>query len=222
MTAKPCFAVVLSGCGVYDGAEIHEAVLTLLAIDRQGGSYQCFAPDKPQMHVVNHLTGQEAPGESRNVLVESARIARGNIKPLSQFSPVEFDALVFPGGFGAAKNLCSFATQGPDCSVDPDTEKAVRAMNAAGKPIGALCIAPALMAKIFGQGIDVTIGSDEGTAKAVEAMGARHTQAGHGGVVVDKAHKMVTSPCYMLDSSISQIADGAENTVKTLLTLMGR
>jgi enhancing lycopene biosynthesis protein 2 len=222
MTAKPRFAVVLSGCGVYDGAEIHEAVLTLLAIDRQGGTYQCFAPDKPQMHVVNHLTGQEAAGESRNVLVESARIARGAIKPLSQFSPAEFDALVFPGGFGAAKNLCSFATQGPDCSVDPDTETAVRAMNAAGKPIGALCIAPALMAKIFGHGIDVTIGSDEGTAKAVEAMGARHTQAGHGGVVVDKARKMVTSPCYMLDSTISQIADGAENTVKTLLTLIGR
>lgn len=222
MTAKPRFAVVLSGCGVYDGAEIHEAVLTLLAIDRQGGAYQCFAPDKAQMHVVNHLTGQEAAGESRNVLVESARIARGAIKPLAEFSPAEFDALVFPGGFGAAKNLCTFATQGPDCAVDPDTEKAVRAMAAAGKPIGALCIAPALMARIFGAGIDVTIGTDAGTAQAIEAMGARHTQAGHGGVVVDKARKVVTSPCYMLDSSISQIADGAENTVKALLSLMGR
>lgn len=222
MTAKPRFAVVLSGCGVYDGAEIHEAVLTLLAIDRQGGTYQCFAPDRAQMHVVNHLTGQEAAGESRNVLVESARIARGAIKPLAEFNPAEVDALIFPGGFGAAKNLCTFATQGPDCAVDPDTETAVKAMAAAGKPIGALCIAPALMARIFGDGIDVTIGSDEGTAKAIEAMGARHTPAGHGGVVVDKGRKVVTSPCYMLDSSIAQIADGAENTVKALLQLLGR
>lgn len=222
MTAKPRFAVVLSGCGVYDGAEIHEAVLTLLAIDRQGGTYQCFAPDRAQMHVVNHLTGQEAAGESRNVLVESARIARGAIKPLAEFNPADVDALIFPGGFGAAKNLCTFATQGSDCVVDPDTETAVKAMAAAGKPMGALCIAPALMARIFGDGIDVTIGSDEGTAKAIEAMGARHTQAGHGGVVVDKGRKVVTSPCYMLDSSISQIADGAANTVKALLQLMGR
>lgn len=222
MTAKPRFAVVLSGCGVYDGAEIHEAVLTLLAIDRQGGTYQCFAPDRAQMHVVNHLTGQEAAGESRNVLVESARIARGAIKPLAEFNPADVDALIFPGGFGAAKNLCTFATQGPDCVVDPDTEAAVKAMAAAGKPIGALCIAPALMARIFGDGVDVTIGSDEGTAKAIEAMGARHTPAGHGGVVVDKGRKVVTSPCYMLDSSISQIADGAANTVKALLQLMGR
>jgi enhancing lycopene biosynthesis protein 2 len=222
MTAKPRFAVVLSGCGVYDGAEIHEAVLTLLAIDRRGGAYQCFAPDKPQMHVVNHLTGQEAAGETRNVLVEAARIARGDIKPLSAFDPAEYDALVFPGGFGAAKNLCTFATEGPECSVDPDAEKAVRGMNAAGKPIGALCIAPALMARIFGAGVDVTIGKDEGTAKAIEAMGARHTQAGHGGVVVDKTRRLVTSPCYMLDSTIAQIADGAENTVKALLQLMGR
>ncbi|EME70343.1 isoprenoid biosynthesis protein [Paramagnetospirillum caucaseum] len=222
MTAKPRFAVVLSGCGVYDGAEIHEAVLTLLAIDRQGGTYQCFAPDRAQMHVVNHLTGQEAAGESRNVLVESARIARGNIKSLAEFDASQVDALILPGGFGAAKNLCTFATQGPDCTVDSDTEKAVKAMAAAGKPMGALCIAPALMARIFGDGIDVTIGNDEGTATAIEAMGARHTKAAHGGVVVDKGHKVVTSPCYMLDSSISQIADGAENTVKALLQLLGR
>ncbi|TAN69785.1 MAG: isoprenoid biosynthesis protein ElbB [Magnetospirillum sp.] len=221
MSTKPKFAVVLSGCGVYDGSEIHEAVLTLLAIDRLGGSYQCFAPDRAQMHVVNHLTG-EASGESRNVLVESARIARGQIRDLAHFRPAEFDALVFPGGFGAAKNLCSFAVDGPDCSVDPATGTAVKAMAAAGKPIGALCIAPALMAKVLGDGVDVTIGDDPGTAQAVEAMGARHKVAGHGQVVVDHKRKLVTSPCYMLDSTISQIAEGAENTVKTLLTLMGK
>lgn len=221
MPAKPKFAVVLSGCGVYDGAEIHEAVLTLLAIDRLGGSAQCFAPDRAQMHVVNHLTG-EPSGESRNVLVESARIARGRIKDLAGFKPAEFDAMVFPGGFGAAKNLCSFAVDGPDCSVDPATEAAVKAMAAAGKPIGALCIAPALMAKILGDGVGLTIGDDAGTAQAVEAMGAKHQVAGHGQVVVDHKHKLVTSPCYMLEATISQIAEGAENTVKALLALMGK
>ncbi|OAN54137.1 isoprenoid biosynthesis protein ElbB [Paramagnetospirillum marisnigri] len=221
MSAKPKFAVVLSGCGVYDGAEIHEAVLTLLAIDRQGGSYQCFAPDRDQLHVVNHLTG-EATGETRNVLVEAARIARGAIKPVTAFSPEDFDALIFPGGFGAAKNLCSFAVDGPGCSVDPGVEAAVKAMAKAGKPIGALCIAPALLAKILGDGVTVTIGNDPGTAEAIEAMGAKHTVAGHGGVVVDQARKLVTSPCYMLESSIGQIADGAENTVRTLIGLLGK
>ncbi|CAA7616208.1 isoprenoid biosynthesis protein with amidotransferase-like domain [Candidatus Terasakiella magnetica] len=221
MSAKVKFAVVLSGCGVYDGAEIHEAVLTLLAIDRQGGTYQCFAPNIPQMHVVNHLTGEPA-SESRNVLVEAARIARGNIKDLAQFKAADFDALIFPGGFGAAKNLCTFAVAGPDCAVDPATENAVKAMAAAGKPMGALCIAPALMAKIFGDGIKVTIGDDPGTALAIDKMGAHHHNAGHGQVVVDARYKVVTSPCYMLDSSINQIAEGAENTVRALLGLLGR
>ena len=219
MSAKPKFAVVLSGCGVYDGAEIHEAVLTLLAIDRQGGSYQCFAPNRDQLHVVNHLTG-EASGETRNVLVEAARIARGQIKDLTSFNPADFDILIFPGGFGAAKNLCSFAVDGPDCTVDPATETAIKAMAAAAKPIGALCIAPALMAKVLGHGVALTIGDDAGTAEAVEAMGAKHSNTAAGQVVVDQAAKLVTSPCYMLDSSISQIAEGAENTVKALISLM--
>ena len=219
MSAKPKFAVVLSGCGVYDGSEIHEAVLTLLAIDRQGGSYQCFAPNRDQMHVVNHLSG-EATGETRNVLVEAARIARGQIKDLASFTPADFDALIFPGGFGAAKNLCSFAVDGPDCTVDPTTEAAIKSMAAAAKPIGALCIAPALIARVLGHGVSLTIGDDAGTAQAVEAMGAKHSNTAAGQVVVDQAAKLVTSPCYMLDSSISQIADGAENTVKALLGLM--
>ena len=220
MPAQPKFAVVLSGCGVYDGAEIHEAVLTLLAIDRHGGTSQCFAPDRPQLHVVNHLTG-EATAESRNVLVEAARIARGAIEPLSAFDAARFDVLIFPGGFGAAKNLCTFAVAGPECTVDPDTERAVKAMAQAGKPIGALCIAPALIAKILGQG-DVTIGSDAGTAQAIEAMGAHHQPTAPTQVVVDRAHKLVTSPCYMLDSSIAQIADGADNAVRALIDLIER
>lgn len=218
--SQPSFAVILSGCGVYDGAEIHEAVLTLLAIDRAGGRYQCFAPDMDQMHVVNHVTGQPSD-ETRNVLVEAARIARGAILPLSQFRAADFDALIFPGGFGAAKNLCGFAVDGPDCAVNPDVEQAVRQAHAAQKPIGALCIAPALLARILGK-VTVTIGDDEGTALAIQAMGAAHTNAGHGQIVVDQDNRLVTSPCYMLDASISQIADGAAATVQALIAMGGR
>ncbi len=216
--SKPRFAVVLSGCGVYDGAEIHEAVLTLLAIDRAGGTYQCFAPDIAQMHVVNHLTGQET-GESRNVLVEAARIARGAIKPLSDFQAGDFDAIVFPGGFGAAKNLCSFAVAGPDCTVDADVERAIKDMRAASKPIGALCISPAILARVLG-GVELTIGNDSGTAAALEKMGAHHVDRSHGEIAVDAAAKVVTTPCYMLDASIGQIADGAQAVVNKLIELI--
>jgi enhancing lycopene biosynthesis protein 2 len=218
MTTKPCFAVVLSGCGVNDGTEIHEAVLTMLAIDRRGGRYQCLAPDVKQLDVVDHLTGQ-ATSESRNVLVESARIARGKIKNLATFNPAEYDALVFPGGFGAAKNLSSFAVDGPDCSVNPEVERAIKGMVALGKPVGALCISPVLLARVLGA-VELTIGDDAGTAAAVEQMGASHHAAGHGQVVVDAARRVVTSPCYMLDATISQIAEGADNVVKELLALV--
>lgn len=212
-------AVVLSGCGVYDGAEIHEAVCTLLAIDRAGAEAVCFAPNVPQAHVVNHLTGEEA-AETRNVLAESARIARGKVADLATFDAATVDALIFPGGFGAAKNLCDFAFKGPDCTVNPDVEKAVRAMRDAGKPIGALCIAPAILAKLFGaEGVELTIGSDAGTAAALETLGARHSVTGHGEIVTDRRLKIVTSPCYMLDASLAQIAEGAENTVRALIGL---
>ena len=213
-------AVVLSGCGVYDGAEIHEAVCTLLAIDRAGAEAVCFAPNVPQAHVVNHLTGEEA-AETRNVLAESARIARGKVADLATFDAATVDALIFPGGFGAAKNLCDFAFKGADCTVNPDVEKAVRAMRDAGKPIGALCIAPAILAKLFGaEGVELTIGSDAGTAAALETLGARHSVTGHGEIVTDRRLKIVTSPCYMLDANLVQIAEGAENTVKALVDLV--
>lgn len=216
--AKVTFAVVLSGCGVYDGSEIHEAVLSLLAIDRAGAGYRCFAPDIDQMHVVNHLTGQ--PGdETRNVLVEASRIARGAIAPLDELDVAQVDALLFPGGFGAAKNLCDFAVKGPDCVVDAGVARVIRAAHAAGKPIGALCIAPALVARVLGD-VTVTIGDDSGTAQAIAAMGATHQAAGHAQVVVDRAHKVVTTPCYMLDASISQIADGAAGVVAGVLSLL--
>jgi enhancing lycopene biosynthesis protein 2 len=218
--SKPVFAVVLSGCGVYDGSEIHEAVLTLLAIDRQGGVARCFAPDIAQSDVVDHLRGQ-AVAESRNVLVESARIARGHIQPLSAFDPARVDAIVFPGGFGAAKNLSTFAALGPDCAVLPEVETAIAGMIALGKPVGALCIAPALLARVLA-GVELTVGNDAGTVQTVEKMGARHVEAGHGQAVIDRARKVVTSPCYMLDASIAQIADGADAVVRALIGLMAR
>ena len=210
-------AVVLAGCGVYDGAEIHEATLTMLAISQQGASYQCFAPDIDQAHVVNHFTGQEM-NESRNVLVESARIARGNIKALSEYSPADYDAIIFPGGFGVAKNLCTFAFDGPECSVNPEVEKAIRSTVVAEKPVGALCISPALIARVLVD-VEVTIGQDKGTAEGIEAMGARHVQTTHGEIVVDQKYKVITTPCYMLDATISQNADGANNVVTKLLEL---
>jgi len=222
MTQPLRFAVILSGCGVYDGAEIHESVLTLLAIDRLGGTAVIFAPDRPQLHVVNHKTGAVAEGEHRNVLVEAARIARGAIHDLATFDAAGIDALILPGGFGAAKNLCDFALAGAECTVDPATERAVRATHAAGKPIGALCIAPVLLARILGDGARVTIGDDSGTAQAIETMGAAHQTAGRGEVVVDERLRLATSPCYMLDSPISVIADGAEATVRALIRLAGR
>jgi enhancing lycopene biosynthesis protein 2 len=212
------FAVFLSGSGVYDGSEIHEAVSVLLAIDKMGGKYQCFAPDILQYHVINHLTG-EVEKEKRNVLAEAARIARGNIKKLTIFDPGEFDAVVIPGGFGVAKNLCTFAFDGPDCLVNPETETAIITAHEAGLPIGALCIAPVLIAKVLGKGV-MTIGGDEGTASAVETLGALHQITTGDEIVIDKENKIVTSPCYMLDSPLCIIAQGAENVIKALCKLM--
>jgi len=211
-------AVVLSGNGVFDGAEIHEATLTLYAIARQGAVYEIFAPDIPQHHVINHITGEEMD-ETRNVLVESARIARGKIRALSEFSARDFDALILPGGFGAAKNLSTFAFDGAACRVNPDVEKAVKEMASMGKPIGALCISPVILARILGD-VELTIGQDAGTAEAIEKMGATHTRTSHGEVVVDKKYKVVTTPCYMLDARIDQIGEGAENVVKAILGLI--
>jgi enhancing lycopene biosynthesis protein 2 len=212
------FAVVLAGCGVYDGSEIHEAVSVLLAIDKVGSVYECFAPDVSQYHVINHLTGKVV-NEVRNVLVESARIARGDVKKLSLFDPKNFDAIVFPGGFGVAKNLCTFAFDGIDCLVNPETENAIINAHEAGLPIGALCISPVLIANVLGKAA-LTIGNDIATATAIENMGAIHQNTSGSEILVDKENKIVTSPCYMLNSSISVIAQGAENVITALLQLM--
>jgi len=214
---KRNIAVVLAGCGVFDGAEIHEATLTLLAIARRGAAYRIFAPDIDQAHVINHLTGK-VMRESRNVLVESARIARGNIKALSELDVSDFDAVIFPGGFGVAKNLCTFAFEGTDCSVNPEVERVVLSAAEKGKPIGALCIAPAMITKVL-DGAKVTIGQDKGTAQAIEAMGGHHVKTTHGEIIIDEKYKLVSTPCYMLDATIDQIADGAENVVAAILKL---
>ncbi len=217
MSRNKKFAVVLSGSGVYDGSEIHEATFTLLAIDKAGCKYQCFAPDINQHHVINHLTGDEMD-ETRNVLVESARIARGNVKPLSEFKAADYDALIFPGGFGAAKNLSNLAFKGADCSVNSEVEKVTIEMVENKKPIGALCIAPAVIVRIL-EGATVTIGNDAETIGAIEKMGGEHLIKSHGEVTVDTKYKLVTTPCYMLDATISQIAEGAENVVKTIVEM---
>ena len=212
-------AVVLAGCGVMDGAEIHEAVMTLYAIDSMGGTYQLFAPNVMQHHVINHITG-EVMKESRNVLTEAARIARGKIKALTEYRTADFDALIFPGGFGVAKNLCTYAIDGPECHVDRVVEDAIRTTHKAGKPIGALCISPLLIAKVLGE-VTVTIGSDPATAADIKTLGGRHENSHHGEVVIDRKNLVVTAACYMLDSTISDIARDTNAVIKAVKELLG-
>lgn len=209
------FAVVLAGCGVYDGAEIHEATLTLLAIDRLGHQYDIYAPNVNQHHVVNHLTG-ETMQEWRNVLVESARIARGKIKELDKLLPEYYDAIVFPGGFGVAKNLCSFAFDGAACTINPEVERVIRQFASLRKPIGAMCIAPALIASVLNE-VTVTIGNDAGTSEQIQKTGATHQIATHGEIIHDRSANVFSTPCYMLDASITQIADGIDNLIRQMV-----
>lgn len=211
--------VVLSGCGVYDGAEIHEAVLTLLALDRAGARAVCFAPDKSQLHVINHLTGDEMP-EERNVLVESARIARGNIQPLSQADASQLDALIVPGGFGAAKNLSSFASEGAECWIDKDLAKLTQQMHKANKPIGFMCISPALLPKLLDQQVRLTIGNDPDLGEVIDAMGGEPVICPVDDIVVDIENKVVTTPAYMLAKSIGEVADGIDKLVSRVLDLV--
>lgn len=211
-------AVILSGCGVYDGAEIHESVLTLLRLDQRGAQVQCFAPDIAQLHVINHLTGKEMP-ESRNVLVESARIARGQVKDLREANAEDFDALIVPGGFGSAKNLSNFAIEGAGCSIQPEVLALAEAFAEAGKPVGLICISPALAAKIYGPGVTCTIGNDTDTAAAVTRMGATHVDCAVGEFIEDKARKLVSTPAYMLAQSISEAASGINKLVDRVLEL---
>lgn len=209
--------VILAGCGFMDGAEINESVLTLLALEKAGVEAVCMAPDKEQLHVINHLTGEETK-ENRNVLVESARIARGNIQDIAKVDPAGLDALVLPGGFGAAKNLSRFAVDGPQGEVDPGVRRMVEAMFAANKPIGFICISPAVGAQILGRtGLGVTIGNDTATAEAVESCGARHFACGVTEIHADAEHKVISTPAYMLGQNILEVSKGIEKLVQTLV-----
>ena len=211
-------AVILSGCGVYDGAEIYESVLTLLALEQEGCQYQCFAPNITQAHVINHLTGEVMP-ETRNVLVEAARIVRGNIHDLSTANAAEFDALILPGGYGAAKNLSDFAFKGAECSVQPEVLAFCKAMVAQNKPLGFICIAPAIIPHVYGEGAKVTIGTDTGTAAAIEQMGGQHVSCPVDDYVIDEAHKVVSTPAYMLAGNIAEAASGISKLVKAVVRL---
>ena len=215
--------VVLSGCGVYDGAEIYESVLTLLALSRHGAEVIAMAPNVDQHHVIDHRTGEEMD-ETRNVLVESARIVRGEIRDLADVAAGDLDALVFPGGFGAAKNLSDFALQGAEATVHPEVARLTKAVLAAKKPVAALCIAPATLAAICREaGIEseVTIGTDEATAAAVEALGAKHLDCPVDEFRVDEANRIITSPAYMLAGDLGEAATGIERTVAKLMEMAG-
>src|SRR5699024_7075777 len=212
-------AVLLAGCGVYDGSEIYETPLTLLALDKANAAYQCVAPNIEQAHVINHATGDVVEGENRNVLVEAARLARGEILDLAQADVADYDAVIVPGGFGVAKNLCDFAFKGADMQMNPAVKAFIQGFHQAGKPVGLICIAPTMSAAIFGDGVRCTIGTDKDTAAAVEAMGAVHEAKQVREVAVDEANKLVTTPAYMEATRIREAAEGIENLVQEVLRL---
>lgn len=212
-------AVILSGSGVYDGTEIQEAVLTLLAIDQCGASYRCFAPNINQHHVINHLTGGISEDETRNVLVESARIARGDVEDMSEFYIDEWDALIVPGGFGAAKNLSDFGLKGSDCQVNEQVLKMCQAFAQTQKPAGYMCIAAAMLPMIYPKGVKGTIGNDAATAESIVDMGMEHIEADVKRVIIDKDNNVVSTPAYMLATTISEAAMGISRLVKTVIAM---
>ncbi len=213
-------AVILSGCGVQDGSEIYETTLTLLRLDQLGIGYRCFAPDMAQHHVIDHRSGEVAEGETRNVLTEAARLARGEISPLSELAADEFDAVVLPGGFGAAKNLSSFAAKGAEMEVLEELAEALGEFHEVRKPIGLMCIAPVMVPKLLGNGIAVTIGHDPGVSGAISAMGGLHRSCGVEDIVVDFENRVVTTPAYMLATRISEAATGIFKLVDRIDELM--
>jgi enhancing lycopene biosynthesis protein 2 len=219
--ASPKVGVILSGCGHRDGAEIRESVLTLLALDRAGAEARVFAPNVDQAIVVDHLRGEPVPTERRNVLVEAARIARGKIQDAREARAKDLDALVLPGGFGAALNLSSFATRGEHAEVHPEIGRILREMHAAGKPIGAICIAPAVVAKALGFAHPkLTIGNDRGTASKLVAFGAVHEDCPVDRCVVDRDNRVVTTPAYMYDARLKDVAAGIDRGVAEVLALL--
>lgn len=213
-------AVILSGCGALDGSEIHEATLTLLALDRAGVHYQCLAPNIPQTHVSNMFTRKNASYPPRNVLEESARIARCAIKNIATVDPADYAAVIFPGGFGAAHNLCNFGLDKENYSLQADVLKFSKAMIEAKKPAGFICIAPILAAKLYPPGVKLTIGNDKEIAAILTKMGVVHVTCAATHCIVDETHKVVSTPAYMLAQSIKEVASGIECLVKELLQLI--
>ncbi|MBF0422406.1 MAG: isoprenoid biosynthesis glyoxalase ElbB [Magnetococcales bacterium] len=218
--AKKRVGVVLSGCGVYDGTEIHEATLTLYFLDRAGAQAIAMAPNIVQHHVIDHLLGA-ATSETRNVLVESARIARGQVRDVATVKANELDAIIIPGGFGAAKNLSTIAFDGPEAKTNPDVSRLILDMYQAKKPIGALCIAPAMLSKVLaGKGVTLTIGDDAGVAGAIQKMGNVHQESDFAGIVIDTPNRIVTTAAYMCAASIAEAGQGIEKLVAQILTMV--
>lgn len=220
MAKEKRVGVVLSGCGFLDGAEIQEAACTLLSLDRRGAKVLAFAPDAAQMHVVDHRKGAPVAGAERNVLAESARIVRGEIADVAGARAQDLDALVFPGGYGAAKNLSSYAVEGAKLRVHPEVERLVREVHAAHKPIGFICIAPVIGAKVLGgEGVKLTIGNDAATAKDLETLGAKHVACTVEAICVDERLKVVSTPAYMLGPTIFPVSQGIDRLVAAVLEM---
>ncbi|MBI3237526.1 MAG: isoprenoid biosynthesis glyoxalase ElbB [Flavobacteriia bacterium] len=222
--------ILLSGCGVYDGAEIQEAVLSMLAVQEIGAEYLCISVDAPQHHVINHTTGEEMP-ETRNMLVEAARIARGDIHNINSIAPADIDALIIPGGFGSAKNFTKWAFEGPDGAILPEVKLLLVNLVNVGKPIAALCVSPVVLAKAFeGSAIhaNMTIGSDkEGSPYSITDFSAGLAKTGVEPVMktvreiqIDTANKLVTAPCYMMDATILEIRNNIRQAVEALRDLI--
>ncbi len=217
------FAVVLAGCGRKDGSEINEAITLLLSIEQHYCEYQCFAPDRPQTEVIDHLTDKKVANAKRNILNEAARLARSNVRPIEEYRAEDYDGLLFSGGYGVAKNLCDYAYRGADMEVQPDVARAIIETHQAHKPIGGMCIAPVMFAKLI-PGVCVTLGNEgTGDADNIRKMGAEHVQTEHGDVCADNGELVFTTPAYMLNATLKDVYDGAYNLVECIVdTLDGK
>lgn len=213
-------SVILCGSGFKDGSEIRESVSVLLALSQQGAEFQCFAPDDYQTDVINCLNGTQLD-EKRNMLVEAARIARGNVRPIHELKVEDFDGIIVPGGFGAAKNLCNFAFKGAEGSARADVQTVLKSFKDAKKPIGAVCIAPAIVALVFkGEGLELTVGDDAETAGEIKKLGHNHKVCPAHECVVDSKNLIITTPAYMYDSaSLADIFRGISELVSKVLSL---
>ncbi len=222
--------VLLSGNGVYDGSEIHESVLTLLAIDENRGQALCFAPNINQHHVVNHLSGNEM-NEQRNVLIEAARIARGAITDLAEVTSASLDALVVPGGFGAAKNLTKWAFSGPEGEINQQVKRIITEMVQSKKPIVGLCMGPTVIAKALedtGLKQHLTVGTTKETSPyeidaisaGMEKIGAVVEMKTIKEISIDVENRIISAPCYMMEGSITDVRDNIKQAIDELFEML--